>query len=44
MFKSLKNLKGLNLSKNQIKTIPFNAFEDLTSLEELTLGKWKRFP
>lgn len=42
-FKNLSKLKMLGLSINQIQTIPSNAFEDLTSLQELYLGELNWF-
>lgn len=45
MFENMKNLKKLYLNINRIESIPDNTFQDLTSLEELNLGKlvaeWK---
>lgn len=38
-FKNLKKLKLLHLEKNQIETLPSNAFEDLKQLETLHLGR-----
>lgn len=36
-FKGLTKLRALTLSFNQIKTVPFDTFEDLEGLERLVL-------
>lgn len=42
-FKNLRSLKRLNLSINEIEIVATNTFEDLTSLEELSLGKFNDY-
>lgn len=42
-FRNLRKLRGLDLDKNQIERIESDTFDDLIELEELHLGKLKRF-